>query len=301
MIDEVAWLDTRLFAPRPAAAMEADALTRPGMTFVDVVGARLRVRAQPGPGPTVVLLPDGPNTIEHYDPVFDRFAGRNAVLAVEIPGFGFSWASAPQALGFDGVVAAVIEAIDALAPASFIIVGACIQAYVAIAVAAARPDRVAGVVAGQATDVAGFRRWIGRAIDPAGSLRVPIVGQLAWARPENRHAMGADAWYHAAAGPDIDVAPWRELAHWSIDCGCSNALATVCQSWLPDDEWSPPVAQCPGVILFGTADRTHRHSDPEGLRAYLPNAVVRRLPRAGHFPELEALDTLDAAIAELSR
>lgn len=119
---------------------------------------------------------------------------------------------------------------------------------------------------------------------------------MAWARPENRHRMAVDGWYSAVTGPDLDVEPWRIIARWSIDCGCSNALATVCQTWLPDDDWSPLVVNCPGVILFGEADRSHRRSDPESLRRYLPNATVHRLPRAGHFPELEGLDAFEQAV-----
>lgn len=300
-MNDAAWLDTALFAPRPAAAMEADALSRPGMRFLDVGGARLRVRVQTGPAPAIIVLPDGPNTIEQHDPVFDHFAGRRAVIAVELPGFGFSWAIRPEALGFEGAVTAVADAIKILDLETVVLVGACIQAYVAIGVAAGIPDRVRGVVAGQATDVPGFRRWIARAIDPEGFLRAPVIGQLAWARPDMRRRMAVDGWYAAAAGPDLDVAPWRAIAEWSIDCGCSNALATVCQTWLPHDDWSPPVADCPAFILWGLADRTHRRSDPEGLLRYLPRAQVRRLPRAGHFPDLEALDALDDAITELSR
>ncbi len=300
MLNDAAWLDTDLFAPRDREEMEAEAITRPGMSFLDVDGARLRVRVQLGPGPTVIILPDGPNTIEQHDLAFERLASRFAVVAIDVPGFGFSWANRADALTFDGAVAALLHAIDQLVPNAFIVTGSCIQAYVAIAIAAARPERACGVIAGQATDVPGFRRWIERAVDPAGFLRTPMVGQMAWARAENRHRMAVDGWYRAVAGPDLDLEPWQQIARWSIDCGCSNSLATVCQTWLPDDGWSPPTAECAGVILFGEADRTHRRSDPDGMTRYLPHAKVHRLPRAGHFPELEAIDAFEAAVLELS-
>jgi hypothetical protein len=46
-----------------------------------------------GSGPTLILLTDSPNTIEQYDPVFKRFANPLSVAAIEIPGFGFSYAA----------------------------------------------------------------------------------------------------------------------------------------------------------------------------------------------------------------
>jgi pimeloyl-ACP methyl ester carboxylesterase len=296
------WLDTELFAGDRARKSAAAALdSRPDMRFIDTPQARLRARVQPGPGDhAIVLLPDAPNTIEHYDPHFAHWAGRTTVIAIEPPGFGFSWARHPDALGYEGTVAAVTEALRALDFAAFVICGPCTQAYTAIGVAAALPDRTLGVVAIQATDLPGETRWVRHAVDPGGWLREPGIGQMAWAQPDLRERLAIDGWYPAAAAPGTDVGPWQALARWSHVCGCTNALATQLQTWFdPERPIRPPVIDCPARILFGAGDRTHRRSDPKGLLTLAPRAEVRLLPAAGHFPDLEDMATFARSVEEL--
>lgn len=284
------WLDTTLFAgDRPQRAEAEAQASRPDIRFIDTPHARLRARIQVAPGaPAVILMPDAPNTIEHYDPYFSHWAGRLTVVALEMPGFGFSWASHPEALTYAGAVEAIVHALRGLELGAMIVTGPCTLAYVAIGVAAAMPEVTRGVIACQATDIPGERQWIYRAIDPEGWLREPVIGQMAWAQPEVRERLAIDGWYRAAAGPGTDIAQWRETARWAHDCGCSNALATQIQAWFGDDTSAAvPTVHCPAVILFGQGDRTHRRSDPNGLQLYLPKAEVRLLAQAGHFPDLE--------------
>jgi pimeloyl-ACP methyl ester carboxylesterase len=298
-----AWLDTSLFAGVRQQESETEALaSRPGMRFVETPHARIRARIQTVPGaPAIVFMPDPPNTIEHYDAWFEHWAGELTVVALEIPGFGFSWASHAHALSYAGAVEAVVHALRDLDPGAMVVTGACTLAYVAIGVAAAMPQSTLGVIASQATDIPGERQWVYRAVDPQGWLREPVVGQMAWAQPDVRERLAIDGWYPAAAGPETDITSWRETARWAHECGCCNALATQIQEWFADDDTAAavPVVLSPAVVLFGQGDRTHRRSDPNGLLRYLPNAEVRLLPRAGHFPDLEDPPAFLRAVRDL--
>lgn len=248
----------------------------------------------------VVLMPDPPNTIEHYDPYFAHWAGRLSVVALEMPGFGFSWASHPDALTYVGAVGAMVHALRSLDLGPMVVTGPCTLAYVAIGIASAMPETTLGVVASQATDIPAERQWIRRAIDPQGWLGEPLIGQMAWAQPEVRERLAIDGWYRAAAGPLTDIGSWRETARWAHDCGCSNALASQIQAWFSDDTSADvPTVECPAVILFGQADRTHTRSDPSGLLRYLPAADVCLLPQAGHFPDLEDQPAFLSAVDRL--
>lgn len=302
---KAALLDTALHAPRALADIEREALaSRPGMRIIPTATARIRARVAEAAGrATLVLLPDGPNIIEHYDPIFARYEGRLTIIALEIPGFGFSYATDPAALTFEGCVEACADAIEALGYDRLILTGPCVQAYVAIALAAHFSERVLGVIAMQATDIGGERRWMERAIDPKGVLRTPVAGQRYWSDPAVREAQAVEGWYRAAAAPGFAVEPWQRVARWAIRAGCSNALPTLCQTWLANDEALAelPIYQGPSHILFGGADRTHlaSGSDPEGLRAYLPKARTHLLVQAGHFPDLEAQDYFIQLVDEI--
>ncbi|MDP3749927.1 MAG: alpha/beta fold hydrolase [Phenylobacterium sp.] len=274
--------------------------SRPDIHFIDTPHARLRARVQVVPGaPAVILMPDAPNTIEHYDPYFALWAGELTVVAVEMPGFGFSWANHPEALTYPGAVDAIAHALRGLDLGAMVVTGPCTLAYVAIGVAAAMPKETLGVVASQATDIPSEREWVRRAIDPEGWLRVPLIGQMAWSQPELRERLAIDGWYRAAAGPSTDIASWRDTARWAHNCGCCNALATQIQTWFGDATPDVPRVDCPGVILFGQGDRTHRGSDPKGLQVYLPRAEVRLLAQAGHFPDLEDQSAFQSAVTDL--
>lgn len=284
------WIDTELFAGDQPETSRAKALTsRPGMKFVATPQAQLRARIQFVPGaPVVVLMPDPPNIIEHYDPHFTHWADKLTVVALEMPGFGFSWASHPDALTYDGAVQAMVYALRSLNLGPMVVTGPCTLAYVAIGIASAMPEATLGVIASQATDIPAERQWVYRAVDPQGWLREPMVGQMAWSQPEVRERLAIDGWYRAAAGPITDTSAWRETARWAHNCGCSNALASQVQAWFCDDiSVKVPTVDCPAVILFGQGDRTHKHSDPNGLLRYLPSAEVHLLSQAGHFPDLE--------------
>lgn len=290
--EDALWLDTSLFARFPLSAIEAAGLaSRSNMRILETQHARIRVRAEIVAGrPAVVVLPDGPNIIEHHDPIFDELRGDLSVIGIEIPGLGFSFAKQPQALGFEGTIDALENAIDQLDAGPLIITGSCSQAYVAIALAARFRTRTLGVIASQATDLATEKLYVAAAIDPLGFLRTPHIGQMAWANPANRERLSVDAWYRLAAGPGCDVAAWQDIARWSLGCGSCFALGSMLQSWFGEEEIAIPVWQGAAAILFGCGDKTHlaHGSDPGGLVRYLPQAVVQPLVDVGHFPELEA-------------
>lgn len=287
------WLDTSLFARFPLSTIEAAGLaSRPNMRIVETSFSRIRVRAEFVAGrPAVIVLPDGPNIIEHHDPIFAELRGDLSEIGIEIPGLGFSFAKQPEALSFEGAVDALVEAINQLDTGPLIITGSCSQAYVAIALAGRLASRTLGVIASQATDLATEKAYVAGAIDPLGFLRTPLVGQMAWANPANRERLSIDAWYRLAAGPSADIAAWQDTARWSLGWGSCFSLSSMVQSWFGEQDIAIPVWHGPAAILFGSSDKTHiaHGSDPGGLLRYVPQAVVHQLAGVGHFPELEAM------------
>ena len=296
---------TAAHAPRPRADMEEEALrSRTGIRFVDTPGSRIRARvARVDGAPTVVIFPDGPNTLEQYDPVFEHFSGSLSLVVMEIPGFGFSFAEDPLSLAFAGCVSDVVHALRSLDLGKMVLCGACVQAFVAVAAAVAMEQSTLGIVAMQATDQIGQRRWLHRAIDPNGILRTVGEGQRLWAEPARRERASIDQWYPAAAAEGFDVRGWQATARWAFAAGCSYALPSLVQSWLIEGQEPVPIWNGRGAVIFGSGDRTHSGcgSDPAGLMQLLPRAELHILPDAGHFPDLERLDVFVVVVADLAR
>src|SRR4051812_25416393 len=68
-----------------------------GIQRIELEHVSLRLRIT-GDGPrTIVIVPDPPNTIEHYDELIDLLRGDARVICFEVPGFGLSF---PRSLTF---------------------------------------------------------------------------------------------------------------------------------------------------------------------------------------------------------
>src|SRR5262245_9016618 len=84
--------------------------SRPDTKLWSVPGAVLRVRVAGERGPCLVIVPDPPNVIEHYDRLIALLAPHMRVVCFEAPGFGFS-VPAPD---FDWSLAAQTRVMAAL-------------------------------------------------------------------------------------------------------------------------------------------------------------------------------------------
>jgi pimeloyl-ACP methyl ester carboxylesterase len=302
-------LDTHLFAGASLDEInEWAAFSRPGVRILRTPTAQVRVRVveppKATPIATVIMLPDAPNTIEHYDELLAAAAARRMrAVAVEIPGFGFSWATDPAALPLNGCVEATAAALrqldDALGGAPVVLTGVCVQAYVALALATWHGLGDAVVLA-QAPAWQEMRHWATEVLDPRGQLRTPWIGQAGWRLA--REAVGVRDWYRAAAGESFDVQPWQNLAHEVLAHHPTYALASLAQTWLPIDP-APDFGTVgvPAALIWGAADRTHAKagSDPRGMLRHLPHGRLVEFPDAGHFPDLEQSERFLDVVADL--
>jgi pimeloyl-ACP methyl ester carboxylesterase len=99
-----------------------------------------------GDGPPVVLLHAVPGSSEVIVPLLSQLADRFTVLAPDLPGWGLTTAPAGDAPGLDAFAAIVEEWLDALGLDAAHVYGAGAGAWVAAALAARAPDRVADIL-----------------------------------------------------------------------------------------------------------------------------------------------------------
>jgi pimeloyl-ACP methyl ester carboxylesterase len=289
-------LETLAFAPFPVTDLPRLArVDLPGVRLVETASSYVRVRSA-GHGRDAVVLSDGPNTVEHYDEVLDLLGRDMRIHVVEIPGFGFSWAKDPGALTLEGTVAAVCDALADVIDGPAVVAGLCVQAHVALLLAARFPHLCEGLVLAQATGWRQTRDWVSQVIDPGGVLSEPWQGQIAWRATRERAAV--DHWYRQASAPGYDVAPWQAIARDVMRSGATYSLPTLMQTWY-EGPCPFQTIDLPSVLLWGDADPTHvaAGSDPWALADHLVAPVRDTVRGGGHFLDLQSPDRLRAAIA----
>lgn len=262
-----------------------------GLRLVPTAAGPVRLRDSGGPGPVVVLACDPPNVLEHYDEVYVALAPDRRVVCLEMPGFGFSRPAPGFRFGPDDYTDVVEEVLDHLGTGPGTLAFGCVWAYVAVRLAARRPDLVRALVLGQAPSWADETAWA-RRIDGTGVVRTLFVGQAVLALAPGPIA---ERWYRTALAPGRPVEPFVRPARAALRSGALFCLASFTQAWFPGPP--PETVRQPAVLLWGAADRTHRTSTP-ALPA-VPHARLLVVDDAGHFPELEAPHRLREALDSL--
>lgn len=273
-VERVPFLGTagRLDASRALA-------TRPGLSFLDTPGGRVRVRRQPSPtGPRLLVACDGPNVVEPTDALVAALAGRADVVVFEPPGTG---ASVPAAT-FDFSVSAFVTSSRAVLEAEGprVLVFPCYLGVVAQRLALEAPTQVPALVLPQTPSWEDFRRWAD-VVDPRRLVRTPILGQLVMA---TRFRAIARGWYRASTSDRQFAGPFTAAANEAFDVGGCFCLASLMQGYEASPTPQLPAPNVPCAVVVGGKDRTHRHSD---FSKAVPGAEVVRFDDCGHCPDLE--------------
>lgn len=258
---------------------------RAGFAVLATAQGPVRVFDSGGEKPPVLLVPDGPNVIEHYAGLVERLRASRRVVLVDLPGFGFSFPQAHYEHRLEQGGAVLLAVMAALSLQGVTLVCTCVNGYYAIA--AAKLDtqqRIARLLLAQTPSLADMRGWTQRIVPRPAHL--PVIGQLLQFTQRRKIAAG---WYHAALARREDRPRFKEVAANAFDAGACFCLPSVVQGVSREPEW-PAVLQgvtLPTTLVWGAADRSHKPSDPAGIQRHLPQADVRVWAHCGHFPDLE--------------
>ncbi len=289
------WVDTlRLSGRKKAARPGSPAYSRPGVRFVATPQAAVRVRVagarDPG-APTVVLVCDPPNVVEHFDALLALLAPHARVVCLEPPGFGFSVPNGRFGFGFEDYAACFAHVLEALDEGPYLLAFPCIWGHLALRLAARRPDLVHRLMLWQTAGWEQQVRWA-RAADPERMLLRPYVGQANMAFQPEKIAV---LWYRAALGKGR-AAELVPTLHAALRQGAFCCLGSVWQRWFEGFAPEPVRVAQPTLLAWGAADRSHRETDRFGLAAHVPDGARQHVfETAGHSPELET----SAAYAEV--
>ncbi|WNG38842.1 alpha/beta hydrolase [Archangium violaceum] len=283
----VTWIDSFRLRARAGSIKEGWAAgSRPGVAFHALPQATLRVRTggtRKADWPTVVMVCDPPNVLEHFDDVFERLTPHGRVVVFEPPGFGFSCPSASFRFTFDEYLASIENLLRKLDEGPYVLAFTCVWAHIALQIAAKEPGMVARLVLWQSPSWEQQVAWA-RNVDKKRILSRPLFGQLATALKPEKIGYG---WYRSALAKNRhpDFMPKLEQA---LQKGAFCCLGSLWQQWFHGYTPSPVKVKQPALVSWGLADRTHARSDKESIASQLSEVKWHSFQHAGHSPELEA-------------
>jgi pimeloyl-ACP methyl ester carboxylesterase len=277
-----AWLDAQLSAGAVRRARQAPSPTLP-IRWIETAQGAIRVFDSGGDKPCIMLSPDGPNVIEHYEDVIGLLVPHFRVLCFDMPGFGFSAPGSTYDHSLQRGATAMLEVMDFLEVAKATLALSCANGFYAIRLAQFASHRVERLVLSQTPSLQAMHRWTDRVVPRA--LKVPFIGQLL--SRVFRQKM-ASAWYRIALPKTTSVKPFAGVAGQALRCGGCFSLASVVQGLLREPTDAARLRNVPCTVLWGMQDRSHRLTQPMAILDDVPHAQVVLLDDCGHFPDLES-------------
>jgi pimeloyl-ACP methyl ester carboxylesterase len=256
------------------------------MRHVQTRAALLRVLDTGGNKPALVLAPDGPCVIEHFEGLVESFAEQFRVVCFDMPGAGFSFPARGYRFGLVETADAMIELLDRLSIEKAAFAFSCANGYFAMNLAKRYPWRTTHLVLAQTPSFAEMRKWTDRNIP--GLLRVPFLGQAVTAA---KAEFLASRWFDRALPRASKHRTGLLLpAQQALRTGGCFCLASLVQGLLRIEEDDTSGVRCPTLAIHGDSDFSHQATDFRSITGPVPHARVTRFEGCGHFPDLERAD-----------
>jgi pimeloyl-ACP methyl ester carboxylesterase len=128
-------------------------------------------------------------------------------------------------------------------------------------------------------------------MDINGLISTKVVGQLFMAIFQSNVSRN---WFRLAARSQETA---KQLTNSTLETqqrGACFCLASALQKWFYETSIDPMGAKVavPTLVLWGKADRTHRHSNPRGVLQHVAEGMVtvEEFEGIGHFSDFEQPD-----------
>jgi pimeloyl-ACP methyl ester carboxylesterase len=269
-------------------------------TFVTVAGRRTRVRIEGDPArPPVVLLHGIGRSLEDWGPQFPRLRDTHRVIALDLPGSGFS-ARSRQPTTLEVLAGGVLETLDAVGEQRPVhAVGNSLGGAVAMQLVVSASDRVASL---GLVNSAGFGAEVAL---PLRLLAAPVLGGLAVRRTTRGSALMAERLSFAdpalATSARVDhalaIAAQPDTA--AVLLETVRALATVRRvrsGWRDRLTGSVAALSCPTLVLWGDQDRVLPPHHLDAARRLFPHAETELFAGVGHMPQIECPDVFASRV-----
>lgn len=258
----------------PPAAGERDTV---------VAGVRWRSRESPGRrDPTVVYVHGFLSSSATWKKALAPASDEHEAIAVDLPGSGFSDRPWPYDYTAYGQAQHLLRYLEARDIRHTMLVGNSFGGAVCAVAAAARPDRVAGLVL---VDSAWPKMRI-----PLGfrMLRLPVVGELQLellTRPVMAFTLRHRLYANESLVSEETVDDWWTPVRVP---GTRRAALEAVRTSLRGSEAVLGKIRGPTLVLWGKDDRLIPQSEGLALSAAIPGARFATIPGVGHLPQEES-------------
>ncbi|MGI9125229.1 MAG: alpha/beta fold hydrolase, partial [Mycobacterium sp.] len=226
-----------------------------------------------------------------WDPQYERLSADYRVIAVDVPGFGFSdRPGGPITLSaFAKGVQGAVDVLGETRPVH--IVGNSLGGAIAMQMLAHRPDRVASLAL---INSAGFGREVTYLLKV---LAMPVIGPLSSRRTTRaaatmmERACYADASLATKDRIDRALAIAAKPHHGEVMLATAQQLAGprgIRPGWRRQLSAFAALHQRPTLVMWGDQDKVLPAHHIEEARRALPHAETHLLPGVGHMPQVES-------------
>ena len=279
-------------------------------TWTSADGLSLHYRDYAGPegydGPPVVCMHGLTRNSRDFAPLAEHIAATRRVIVPEMRGRGQS-DYAPDSATYNPVqYAADVEALLAQEGIeTFIAIGTSMGGLMTMLLAAAKPDRIKGVVMND----------IGPEVNPDGIERIKSYVGQGRSYPTWVHAARSLAETHGSAFPDYTLDDWLEMAKRTLVVSQNGRIAydydmAIAEPFnepggeVPANLWEAYEAlrDVPMVLVRGELSDLLTPETEKRMAQRNPAMTSVTVPRAGHAPTLdepEARVAIDALLAKL--
>lgn len=235
---------------------------------------------------TIVIIPDGPNIIEHYFSMVDQLKKSFRVILFDLPGFGFSTHDGSYDYSFLKTNQLIVELLDLIRLPKVNLVFPCAGGFYGLAFTQAYPEKVNQLIVIQTPSLGEMKKWTKRIVP--NYLKKPYLSQLLMPFVENKFA---DNWYDYALPKETDRTTYKAIALKGIKEGGAFCLCSLTQGLTADMDSDLRIdSTIPMTLVYGTKDFTHKGTDFESILQYHPKADLIPFEECGHFPDLEQAD-----------
>jgi 3-oxoadipate enol-lactonase len=240
-----------------------------------------------GAGPDLVFLHSFPldRSMWTGQLVAAGAAGRRCIL-VDLPGFGASPLPAGAAPTIDTMAHAVLGTLDALGASRATFAGLSLGGYVALALAALAPERVAGLVLADT-----------RAAPDEPATRAGRMINLALVRDRGVGAL-VDKMLPKLLAPDApDALRASVRAAGAAQSREGVTFALLAMRDRPDRGEAAAAIDVPALVVVGSRDEITPPAEMRALAASMRRARAVEVDGAGHLSSLERPEAFNAALA----